>query len=82
MLSTSVIDELKEYNGKVLFVQGTADKAVHPETAKIAYITLLSKGRNVELQLVENADHSFRNPEKPELDGWKMVIENIFNWFD
>lgn len=82
MLSTSVIDELKEYNGKILFVQGTADKAVHPETATIAYVTLLTKGRNVELQLVENADHSFRNLDKPEIDGWKMVIENIFTWFN
>lgn len=81
MLSTSVIDELTNFNGKILFVQGTADKAVYPETATIAYVTLLTKGRNVELQLIDNADHSFRISDKPEIDGWKMVIENIFNWF-
>lgn len=82
MLGTSVIDELENYNGKILFVQGDADKAVYPETATVAYVTLLTKGRNVELQLVENADHSFRILDKPEIDGWKMVIENIFNWFN
>lgn len=82
MLTTSVIDELTNYNGKILMVQGTADKAVFPETATIAYATLLTKGRNVELRLIENADHSFRILDKPEIDGWKMVIEKIINWFN
>ena len=81
MLSTSVIDELTNYNEKILFIQGTADKAVYPETATVAYVTLLTKGKNVELQLIENADHSFRILDKPEVDGWKMVIEKIMEWF-
>ncbi|RRJ92901.1 alpha/beta hydrolase family protein [Flavobacterium macacae] len=82
MLTTSVIDELTNYNGKILLVQGTADKAVFPETATIAYISLLTKGRNVELELIEDADHSFRILDKPEIDGWKMVIEKIMKWFN
>lgn len=81
MLATSVIDELTSYNGKILFVQGTADKAVHPESAIIAYTTLLTKGRNVEMKLVENADHSFYISNQPEINGWKMVIEKIIEWF-
>lgn len=81
-LKTSVMEELSGYNGKILLLQGTSDKAVYPETATIAYTTLLTKGRNVELQLIENADHSFNILDKPETDGWKMVIEKIIKWFN
>ncbi len=82
LLQTSVIDELSNYNGRILILQGTSDKAVHPESATVAYTTLLTKGKNVELKLIENADHSFNILEKPEIDGWKMVIEKTINWFN
>lgn len=81
-LKTSVIDELENYNGKILIVQGTADRAVHPESAIVAYTSLLSKGKNIELQLIENADHSFNILNKPETDGRKMVIEQTIKWFN
>lgn len=81
LLKTSVIDELSNYNGKILLIQGTADKAVYPESAIFAYTTLLSKGQSIELKLIENADHSFNVLDKPEIDGWKMVIEKIIQWF-
>lgn len=77
MLKTSVIEELTHYNGKILIVQGTADKAVHPETAIYSYTALLSKGRQVELELIEKADHSFNISDKPDVDGWKFVIEKV-----
>lgn len=82
MLKTSVIDELTNYNGKILILQGTEDKAVYPETAIASYTTLLSKGRNVELDLIEKADHSFNISNQPKVDGWKYVIENIIKWFN
>ncbi|NBG66875.1 alpha/beta hydrolase family protein [Acidiluteibacter ferrifornacis] len=82
LLQTSVIDELSNYNGKILILQGTADRAVYPESATIAYTILLTKGKNVELKLIENADHSFNILDKPETDGWKMVIEKIIQWFN
>jgi len=82
LLKTSVIDELINYNGNILIIQGTADKAVYPESATIAYTTLLTKGRNVKLLLIENADHSFNIIDKPETDGWKMIIDKTINWFD
>lgn len=81
-LQTSVMDELSDYSGKILIVQGTADKAVYPESAVVSYTSLLSKGRNVNLQEIENADHSFKILNDPEIDGWKMAIEKIINWFD
>lgn len=81
MLKTSVIDELTNFNGKILLIQGLSDKAVSAESAIVAYTTLISKGRNVELELIENADHSFNISDQPEVDGWKMVIEKTYNWF-
>ncbi|WP_447637751.1 alpha/beta hydrolase family protein [Flavobacterium microcysteis] len=81
MLKTSVIDELENYNGKILLLQGTADKAVYPESATIAYTTLLSKGKNISLELIKNADHSFTISDQPKIDGWKMVIEKTLQWF-
>jgi len=81
LLKTSVIDELSNYNGKIFIIQGTIDKAVYPESAIIAYTTLLSKGKNVEIKLIENADHSFNISSKPEVNGWKMAIENTIQWF-
>lgn len=82
MLKTSVIEELLDYNGKILLLQGTSDKAVYPETSIVAYTTLLTKGKNIELELIENADHSFNILDNPEIDGWKMVIEKIIQWFE
>lgn len=81
MLRTSVIDELAPYHGKILFIQGTNDKAVHPESAIVAYTSLLAKGKRVELQLIESADHSFNIIDKPNTDGWKVVLERVLDWF-
>jgi len=81
MLRTSVIDELTNYNGKILIMQGTLDKAVFPENAISCYTALFSKGKQVELELIENADHSFNISDKPNIDGWKMAIEDVLNWF-
>ncbi|MGO4710762.1 alpha/beta hydrolase family protein [Chryseobacterium sp. 2TAF14] len=82
LLKTSVIDELSNYNGKIFLLQGTADKAVYPESAIVSYTALLSKGKDVELVKIENADHAFNIMNHPETDGWKMVIEKIINWFN
>ncbi|KAA5535793.1 alpha/beta hydrolase family protein [Paenimyroides baculatum] len=82
MLKTSVIDELANYNGKILIIQGTSDKAVHPENAISSYTALLSKGKQVELKVIEKADHSFNISDKPDIDGWKSAIEDIIKWFN
>ncbi len=82
MLKTSVIEELTNFNGKILLLQGTLDKNVYPETASIAYTTLLTKGKKVNLQLIENADHSFNILDKPEINGWKMVLEKTIQWLN
>jgi predicted esterase len=83
MLKTSVINELADYNGRILIAQGTEDKAVYPETAIAAYTSFLSKGKDVELKLIEQADHSFNIRGKPKAsDGWLSVIEKTIVWFN
>lgn len=81
-LSTSVIDELIPYQGKILIVQGTSDEAVYPESAVVSYTTLLSKGKDIEMELISNADHSFNIHDQPETDGWRMMIEKVMLWFN
>lgn len=39
------------------------------------------EGKAVKLELIDNADHSFNISNQPEVDGWKMIIEKIYNWF-
>lgn len=80
MLQTSVIDELTKFSGEILLIQGTADQAVHPESAVVAYNTLLSKGKNVSLRLLSDADHSFYVAKNPMFDGWKYAISQVVDW--
>lgn len=81
MLSTSVMEELAHFDNKILLVQGKDDKNVHPETAIISFTTLLSKGKDVELEIVEGADHSFSISGNSSLDGWKFTLTKITDWF-
>lgn len=77
-LKTSVIEQLNDYEGKILITQGTADKNVFPESANVLYTSLHSKGKNVTLYMMEGADHSFSLPDK---NGWNLVIEKTVEWF-
>lgn len=81
MLSTSVMEEVAHFDNKILLVQGTDDKNVHSETAIISFTTLLSKGKDVQLEMIENADHSFTISGKPSLDGWKLTLTKVIDWF-
>lgn len=79
-LKTSVIEELSGYSGKVLILQGELDKNVSPESAKILYTSLLSKGRNVTLEMIPGADHSFNIAGNAKINGWKLVIRKCIDW--
>ncbi|MBN1969785.1 MAG: hypothetical protein JXR48_13440 [Candidatus Delongbacteria bacterium] len=80
-LKTSVIDELDKYDGKILLIQGGQDKAVFPESVNIAYLDLLSKGKNVKLMFIENADHSFNDISGNIQNGWDETIKIVMEWF-
>ncbi len=78
-LSTSVINELTHYKGNVYIVQGTDDKNVFPESAKILYTALLAQGVNVKLDMIQGVDHSFL--KKNNHSSWEDVILKITNWW-
>lgn len=80
-LQTSVTEELYDYNGKVLILQGDSDKNVLPESANVLYTSLLAKGKNVTLEMITDADHSFNIAGNASVNGWEMVIRKSIGWF-
>jgi len=80
-LKTSVAAELGNYDGKVLILQGDQDKNVLPESARVLYTTLLSEGKNVTLEIIHGADHSFNMNGHPEINGWEMIIRKSISLF-
>ncbi|MBW0177219.1 alpha/beta hydrolase [Sediminibacterium sp.] len=79
-LKTSVYDELSGWNGKVLILQGDRDVHVAPVNSKALFTGLLSKGKDVNLEIVEGADHSFNIANSP-LNGWVIAIKKSIQWF-
>ena len=80
-LQTSILEQLIQYDGSVFIVQGTKDENVYPESAKILYTSLLSKGKRVRLEMVRDADHSFNITTDNTINGWQMNVEKIIDWF-
>ena len=80
-LKTSVLEQLTGFTGRIMIMQCTNDKNVSPESAKILYSSLLSKTKDVVLQMIAGADHSFHIESNNDIDGWKMVIEKDIGWF-
>jgi esterase/lipase len=81
-LSSSVMEELSEYTGKVKILQGEDDINVAPQSAIVLYTSLLSKNKEVEFDLIEGADHSFYSKSNSELKGWQQVLTDTISWFN
>ena len=79
-LQTSVYDNLSEYNGKVYILQGDKDVHVAPINSKALFTGLLSKGKDVTLEIIEGADHSF-NIANSSINGWLLAIQKSIQWF-
>lgn len=80
-LASSPIAELSDYKGKVFIAQGAEDSGVDPKSAEALFAALLSKGVDVKLDMVANANHSFRLLNDPKTDGWKVELEKILGWY-
>ena len=80
MLKTSVYDELLRCKGKVLIVQGEEDVHVTPENAIALYAGLKSKGLDVDLNMIKDADHSFNLISTKE-SLWNEVLAKCVTWF-
>lgn len=79
-LRSSPIAELQRTSARVYVAQGTADTAVDPASADALYAGLLTAGKNVTYDRVENADHSFSITDSQE-DGWSGLFVRIRDWF-
>lgn len=80
-LSTSPQEELNRFGGKILILQGDADRNVYPESAHVLYSSLLAKGKQLTLQIIEGADHSFTINNRPDINGWEQAAERCIRWF-
>lgn len=80
-LRTSVCDELSTYTGKVIILQGDEDKNVAPESARVLYAMLLSKGKDVMLEVIPGADHSFSMNTRAAINGWELIARKTIGWF-
>jgi pimeloyl-ACP methyl ester carboxylesterase len=77
-LATSPASELQRSRSRVFIAQGTADRAVTPESADVLFSTLAARGRDVCYSRVEGADHSFA---LPSANGWEDVLGQVKAWF-
>ena len=80
-MQTSCIEQLEKCNANILIAQGFKDENLDPASADQLYAHLLSKRKNVTYHRLENADHSFNDPAKPNENGWKIEMEKILEWF-
>jgi pimeloyl-ACP methyl ester carboxylesterase len=80
-LRTSVLDELAKTHASIHISQGTADANVDPSASDVLYAQLLSKGRSVTYDRIENADHSFNIAGNDHEDGWLAAHKRIRDWF-
>lgn len=80
-LRTSVSEELGSYTGKVIILQGDEDKNVAPESARVLYTMLLSKGKDVMLEVIPGADHSFSMNTQAAINGWELIARKTIRWF-
>ncbi len=80
-LASSPIAELSAFKGQVFIAQGAEDQAVDPKSAEVLYSSLLAKGVKVKLDMVPDANHSFRLLKEPKQDGWKIELQKILDWY-
>jgi dipeptidyl aminopeptidase/acylaminoacyl peptidase len=82
-LATSPMEQLPRTNARIYIAQGAADTAVLPITARMLHAHLLARGKDVTLDFVAGADHSFSiiPPSRPGVDGWREVCARIVEWY-
>lgn len=77
-MGSSPAEELAGYEGQVLIVQGTADRAVDPSSAAVLLATLRARGQRATLWRIEEADHSFRLASGE--DRWSAMLSDVVSW--
>lgn len=82
-LASSPMDQLAMFGGEIFIGQGSADKAVLPESAELLRIELLAHGKRSTFKLIEGADHSFSrvSEDGKRVDGWTPMMRDVVDWF-
>jgi len=80
-LSTSPIEQLSTFGGKVYIAQGTDDSAVDVSSADALYSQLLSRGKTVTYDRIPGANHGFSQAEDKTMQGWPAAMKRLLDWF-
>lgn len=79
-LSTSPVEELAKYNGKIYIAQGVEDSAVDISSADALHAQLLSRGKDVTYDRVKDGDHMFGKKDDRGA-GWTSALTRLLAWF-
>jgi pimeloyl-ACP methyl ester carboxylesterase len=82
-LASSPMQELSGTDACVYIAQGAQDTAVLPVSAQMLHAQLVAMGKDVKLDWVSDADHSFAIIQngKRSGDGWAEVLERVADWY-
>jgi predicted esterase len=80
-MKTSCLEQLQNCNVKIFIAQGLKDENLDPASADQLYAHLLSKGKDVTYDRVENGDHGYNDKSNPGFNGWRAEMQKVINWF-
>ncbi|MFZ6750221.1 DPP IV N-terminal domain-containing protein [Undibacterium sp. Ren11W] len=76
----SVLKAAKDLSGKLLIMHGTMDDNVHPQNSIMLIDALIKNGKDYELQLYPNSDHSVRGDWETwslQKARWNFIKNNL-----
>ncbi|AZP13061.1 S9 family peptidase [Undibacterium parvum] len=76
----SVLKAAKDLSGKLLIMHGTMDDNVHPQNSIMLIDALIKNGKDYELQLYPNSDHSVRGDWETwslQKAKWNFIKNNL-----
>lgn len=82
-LASSPMQELARTDAKIYIAQGGKDAAVHPMSFHMLRAALFAQGKDVTVDFVTQADHSFNIVDesgKPVKSDWDGLIARILAW--
>ncbi len=80
-MQTSCLEQLEKCKAKIFIAQGMKDENLDPASADQLYAHLLSKGKDVTYDRLENADHGYNDKTNPGFNGWKAEMQKVVDWF-
>jgi predicted esterase len=79
-LSSSPIEELASFQGKIFIAQGVDDGAVDVSSADALYAQLIARGKDVTYDRLAGCDHVFSTSEEKHGEGWPREMKRLCEW--